>query len=142
MLPDIMARVTGRVFRGRHAELRNYQRFTVRGETYPGLAPCPGVRVQGILYSGLDAHDMNRLDAFEGNLYERMWLMVHPRRGPAITAFVYVVCPQRRAMLTTEIWDAEAFLRNEARRFEERYEGFARVARKCAGPWIQETSPC
>ncbi|MFM8637365.1 MAG: gamma-glutamylcyclotransferase family protein, partial [Betaproteobacteria bacterium] len=76
MWPDIMARVCGReVLALQHTQawLLGHVRHPVRGQDYPGLVPQSGAQaLQGVLYTGLTPQDLQRLDTFEGQEYERV----------------------------------------------------------------------
>jgi gamma-glutamylcyclotransferase (GGCT)/AIG2-like uncharacterized protein YtfP len=113
---DVVEAVTGRRFEGVKASLEDYGRRRVRDRRYPGVFPEPGSRTEGVLYRGVDAAALALLDLFEGDLYDRVALQVCVDEGPAgaqtwSSAWTYVVAPRHRALLSDELWDAEAFLR-------------------------------
>jgi gamma-glutamylcyclotransferase (GGCT)/AIG2-like uncharacterized protein YtfP len=106
------------------AVLRDHARRAVRGAVYPGVLPKPGASVEGLLWSGIVASAMCRLDAFEGALYERRSLRVETPEGAA-DAEVYVVRRARRSLLADEDWDLARF---EARELAAYLEGCRRFA--------------
>lgn len=55
----------------RPAVLHSYCRYQVRSVDYPGIVPETGRTVRGTYVEGLTEGDIWRLDAFEGNEYER-----------------------------------------------------------------------
>ena len=95
------------------------------------LAPRPPrlslSSVPGLLYLNLDPESLTRLDAFEGDFYIRQTVTVLTADGRELTADAYIVPPDRRDILTNEIWTAEDFLaRGQLAEFVARYSGFNR----------------
>lgn len=108
LFPAIMHRVIGRVLPHEPATLNGYVRRGVHGEIYPGVLPSLGSKVTGKLCRGLDGTTLRRLDAFEGEQFERQWVHVTTpagRRG----AFVYVLAPRHRRF-ATEHWSEREFV--------------------------------
>lgn len=108
LFPDIMQAITGRALVSERATLHGYQRYRVRGRVYPGLAVEQREVVEGRLYRGVDFALWDRLDAFEGDLYERMVVPVAVSGGLK-AAHVYVIKDAHRAELSDEVWDVDAF---------------------------------
>jgi len=50
MIPEVMYAVTTCKFRFDNAILRDYARFTVKGESYPGIIPVTDAVTEGIIY--------------------------------------------------------------------------------------------
>ncbi|MDZ7748150.1 MAG: gamma-glutamylcyclotransferase family protein [Halofilum sp. (in: g-proteobacteria)] len=110
--PDIAAAVAGRPLQGRGARLVGYARFQVQRAPFPGIAPRPGARVDGLVYEDVDAAALARIDAFEGELYRRERVCVEPHDGDGpLQAQTYVVRPRWRSALRDRDWDPEAFAR-------------------------------
>jgi gamma-glutamylcyclotransferase (GGCT)/AIG2-like uncharacterized protein YtfP len=109
MLPEVMEIVAGRRFASRPAELRGWRRRLLRGAVYPALVPAAGETTAGALYEGLDGATLARLDRFEDEPYERRRLRVSLASGGECEAFVYVLRPERHALLSDEPWDEAAF---------------------------------
>jgi gamma-glutamylcyclotransferase (GGCT)/AIG2-like uncharacterized protein YtfP len=124
MCVDIMARVCGAAVAGEPARLTHYTRHPVRDEEYPGVLPEAGGEVAGVLYRDLDDVAWTRLDAFEGEMYERRAVRVGVADGRREEAWVYVIRPEFSSRLGPGDWDFEAFLRQGKKRFEARYLGF------------------
>jgi len=76
MWPDIMAQVCGRevaALQQTKAWLNGHMRHPVLGQDYPGLIAQSGApALQGVLYRGVTPQELQRLDAFEGEEYERV----------------------------------------------------------------------
>ena len=109
LVPEVMERVAGRGFPAERAVLVGWRRRLLRGATYPGLVPAAGERVEGLLYDGLDAGALARIDRFEGALYERRELPVVLGSGENRAAFVYVLRPEHRGLVTELPWNEAEF---------------------------------
>lgn len=124
MWADIMARVCGREFASEPASLADHRRHPVRGQDYPGLRAAPGGLVPGRLYRDVDEAAWARLDAFEGDEYERADVVVVLADGGTLPAQVYRFRAEFAGRLLPGDWDAEAFAREGRARFIARYAGF------------------
>ncbi len=127
MWPDIMARVCGQAFASEPASLAGHARHPVRGQDYPGLRPLAQGQVAGRLYRDVDAAAWARLDAFEGEEYERVEVLVALSGGGMLPAQVYRFRDSFAQRLLPGDWDVEAFGREGRQRFIARYVGFDRV---------------
>lgn len=128
MWADIMARVCGREFASEPASLADHARHPVRGQDYPGLRPAPGGVVPGRLYRDVDAAAWARLDAFEGEEYERAEVLVALADGRTLPAQVYRFRGDFAGRLLPGAWDVAAFEREGRERFLARYVGFDVIA--------------
>lgn len=125
MAPDIMQAVSGCILQSLEATLEGYRRFGIRGEKYPGIIRVKEGSVEGVLYLDVPPGAMARLDRFEGEMYRRETVMVHPSGGDKpLSAMVYVLKPEFTHLLTSEGWDFQNFLKHGKRVFEEEYDGF------------------
>ncbi|MCS7081771.1 MAG: gamma-glutamylcyclotransferase [Bacteroidetes bacterium] len=88
------------------------------GEGYANIAPEPGARVEGVLYT-LRAEDLERLDLAVGapHAYERHRVTVETAEGEAVSAYAYranpaMVRPGLKPSLAylMELLSARAFL--------------------------------
>lgn len=118
MFPQVWQHVVRACYRSLPARLYGYARFAVRDASYPGILAVPDAVVDGVLYLGLGADDLERLDAFEGSEYRRQDVAVQTAQRvlPAAT-YVYLL-PDR---LAAHEWDpghfdSAAFLGGDARR--------------------------
>lgn len=124
MCIDIMAEVAGCIPAFLKATLRGYARLKVKGELYPAIVPAQGEIVPGILYRDLPRRAWARLDAFEGNMYERRRVQVETEEGEFLEAQTYVLNPMFADRLGDSPWDLETFLIREKSLFEETYGGY------------------
>ena len=109
--PSIFRQIVGRAVPGSPATLEGYARFAIRGRVYPAIIEQAGARVSGLLYTELDAGELDLLDTYEGALYERREVAVLTR-DEATSAFTYVLRAQYRHLLSTDAWDHDEFRRN------------------------------
>lgn len=128
MVPQIMARACGcalEALRAQPAVLPGYVRHPVRGQQYPGIRPQAGARVEGILYAGLQAAMLERLDAFEGAEYLREEVEVELADGLRLKAWAYVFRAEFAERLLPGEWSFERFLQHGRSRFEAEFTGFS-----------------
>lgn len=115
--PAIMQQVCGHRSAGLPVVLDNHACYMVRGEVFPGLVPEPHAQTPGVLYDGLGAEQLRRLDEFETELYQRSRVVVSDARERPLQAWAYIVRPAARAMLTDEPWDQDLFQRLHMKQF-------------------------
>ncbi len=126
MCEDIMTAIAGNCVRVSEAVLREHQRKAVRNEPYPGMVPAPASSVNGVLYSDVSKQGLKALDAFEGEMYQRVEVDIELQDGKTTRAFVYRIRPQFQHVLTGDEWDFDEFLKNGKQSFLVEYTGFRR----------------
>jgi len=124
MIPEVMYAVTTREFRFKNAILRGYARFTVKGESYPGIIPVTDAVTEGVIYFDVDELSLARLDAFEGNLYQRKPIRVETKEREIRDAETYVIKPEYRGCLSSKEWNVKEFNQKHLEAFLETYSGF------------------
>jgi gamma-glutamylcyclotransferase (GGCT)/AIG2-like uncharacterized protein YtfP len=124
MIPEVMVAVTNRRFRFKNAMLRGYARFTVKGESYPGIIPVADAVTEGIIYFDVDELPLERLDIFEGDLYQRTPVLAEMEGGEILNAEAYVVKPEFRNHLSSSEWNMKEFTQKHLEAFLETYLGF------------------
>lgn len=124
MIPEVMYAVTTREFRFDNAILRGYARFTVKGESYPGIFPVKDAVTEGIIYFNVDELSLARLDAFEGDLYQRKPARVETKEREIRDAETYVIKPEYRGCLSSKEWNVKEFNQKHLGAFLETYQGF------------------
>lgn len=125
MFDRVWSLVVNGAYRNTGAKLYRYRRKKVCHETYPAL--IPGVEqdmVEGVVYLGVSAEDVGKLDVFEGKYYSRDTVQCELPDGKMITACVYVFKKRYRDLLTDEDWDPDWFARVGIHTFLDDYEGF------------------
>jgi gamma-glutamylcyclotransferase (GGCT)/AIG2-like uncharacterized protein YtfP len=118
--------VAGRRFAAEPARLAGFRRSALAGVVSPAVLPAPGAMTDGIVYAGLDAAAVARIDRFEGELYERRALSVALASGAHCEAFVYVLRPEHFALATDADWDLEAFRERHLRDYLASCRAFVR----------------
>lgn len=124
MIADVMYAVTTRKFRFVEANLRGYARFTVKGESYPGIIPATDAITAGIIYYNVDEPSLARLDIFEGELYQRTPIQAEAQGGKILNAETYVIKPEYRDYLSSKGWDVNKFTKTYLETFLESCQGF------------------
>lgn len=107
--PEIFKQVTGEQLTSQPAILHNHCALLVRGEHYPGLIDSFGSTVHGVFYDIPDSL-WPRLDAYEGDQYQRQSVVVQNMQGEMIRAQAYLFRHSCRSLLTHTIWDYERFI--------------------------------
>lgn len=108
MCPEVLTAVAGATGAPRPARLSGYARRRVRGAVWPGILPRPGASVEGVLWSGLGAAALARLDRYEGAAFRREAVVVATVEGE-VPAQAYVLAARHRWRLTRNDWAPEAF---------------------------------
>lgn len=124
MIPEVMYAVSTREFRFKDAILRGYARFTVKEESYPGIVPVADAVTEGVIYFDVDESSLERLDAFEGDLYQRTPVRVETEKDEILNAETYVIRPEYRGYLSSKEWNVKEFTHKHLEAFLETYQGF------------------
>lgn len=124
MCSDIFVKVTGCQPEFTQATLNNFFRSKIRDREYPGIIRRPETSVPGVLYFNVSSEALQRLDAFEGEMYLREDVQVFAEQRGLIAAMTYVITPQYRDILTDTAWSYNEFLAVGKAKFEETYFGF------------------
>ncbi len=124
MCSDIMAKVADCRPNCTPATLHDFFRAKVHNEEYPGIVPLQDSMVAGLLYLGLTAEALDRLDIFEGEMYQRQEVALLTENNPRTKAMTYVIKPEYRHLLTDKEWNFSEFLSTGKEKFEKSYFGF------------------
>jgi len=109
----VIEAVTGRPHKGQTAKLHNFAAYKVVGDVYPGIWHLAGVTTDGILYQDISSEDLEILDRYEGEEYNRELLEVETEDGNMHRAWVYTYRPAYHHMLSETPWNAEFFNESE-----------------------------
>lgn len=121
----MFAPVWERVVRGRYASsvetVKGFVRRGVTGEEYPAVirSEAPDAVLSGRVYRNIQLADLQRLDAFEGDDYQR--ISTRTCNSEPVELYLYLQ-PQR---MTAQDWDPEWFRKTGMEAFLSRYRGFA-----------------
>lgn len=106
----IFAQIVGRTIESRPATLAGYVRYRISDRVYPAIVEAASSEVPGVVYLGLTASELTRLDLYEGHLYQRREVRVWQGDGTLLVE-TYVLRPEHRHRLSSEAWDLERFER-------------------------------
>ena len=115
---DIMTQVCGASYQSSKATLSGYVRKLVHGEIYPAIVREAGGCVDGMIYYNVSSQAFDRLDKFEGELYDRVKVIVICEDGLRVAAFSYVIRANCANRLSTDDWDYENFLHKDKPLFQ------------------------
>lgn len=104
MDPAVWRRVAREECVRERAVLYGYEARLLRGVEFPGLVEADGAMTPGIVWRDVSAEALARLDAYEGDCYVRTPVGVVLDDGSVLTADVYLVVANRRAMVLPERW--------------------------------------
>jgi gamma-glutamylcyclotransferase (GGCT)/AIG2-like uncharacterized protein YtfP len=127
MCEDIMRDVSGHLGVPIPATLSDHLRLRVSGEYYPGIVRKTGRQVDGVIYQGLGNTAWERLDRFEGEMYQRVPVRVTLQSGSILQAQTYLVHPDFTHLLADTEWDLAYFLAHGKIYFERDYKGYGHL---------------
>jgi cation transport regulator ChaC len=80
--------------------------------------------VDGVIYKDVPDSAWERLDRFEGEMYDRQTVKVKLKDGTTMPAATYVVKPEFMGYIDPSDWDFEEFRRNRKASFQRQYKGY------------------
>ncbi|BBP43619.1 gamma-glutamylcyclotransferase family protein [Thiosulfativibrio zosterae] len=106
--------------------VRGFTRKSVVQQTYPALIPSAHTAscVSGKVYLNVSAEDCIKLDAFEGEEYDRISLKVELETGGQILADTYVFKPEFYHRVDKSDWSVAEFEKQGLNQFLQHYKGF------------------
>lgn len=111
-VPEVLQAVIGGQRDGTPAQLPGFRRFCVPGKPYPAIVADASSCVPGLLFEGLSAADLQLLDYYEGELYERRELLVTVQ-STEVLAQSYVLGAAHHALIAEEAWSLQRFEREQ-----------------------------
>ena len=102
------------------ARLKGFACFGVKGELYPAIVPHEGSEVFGLLYRHLKPVEIQRIDEYEGTLYDRVLLQIEYGRAGTVKAWTYVMNPGYLHKLDNTPWLINQFARHHLSRYKAR----------------------
>nr|WP_269746615.1 gamma-glutamylcyclotransferase family protein [Desulfogranum mediterraneum] len=115
--PLVMKAVTGKAYSGQEATLHDWARYRVEKTEYPGIIVEEGGAVSGKIYWGMDEQAIAKLDAFEGDKYERVVVAITLPDGSVEEAWAYAIKEEYTKLLSGDPWEFDRFLQNGLERF-------------------------
>lgn len=107
--PAIIRHILGRIPDASPAVLRDYARYTIRGENYPGLVPEKNARTAGTLFFGILLEEWARLDSYESDLYVRQTVLTLRQGQDPLPAQAYILPPRHFNVLSEIPWDLNTY---------------------------------
>lgn len=125
MFADVWNAVVRGYYSGSVGRIKGFVRRRVKNETYPALIHSASNDVlQGYIYFNVSKLDLNRLDRFEGDYYQREIVKVALEEGASTNAAVYVFKDEHAGLVDEEPWDVNWFEREGLAMFLRAYKGF------------------
>lgn len=109
MVPQVMSAVCGASFPAEKAVLTGYRRYGIKNKAFPAIVKENGAHTDGLLYSGISRKAIERLDAFEGDIYCRKKVKVTLTGDCAVCCLTYVLKDQHRHLLSGNPWNEDQF---------------------------------
>lgn len=113
LFPQIMDAITGRKHEGQKAKLYNFAAFKVKGDIYPGIWPLEGVQTEGIVYHNVTEEELEAMDRYEGEEYNRELLKVETEDGEMHKVWVYTFRAAYKHLLSEIPWNMEMYDQSE-----------------------------
>lgn len=108
MFEPVWSAVVNGQYSSRSVRVEGWQRYVIPGEDYPGAVPSPGSVMMAVLWEGVSPADLARLDAFEGDQYERIRIVVGPE-----SSLAWIYAWRGGKPLADTLWDPDAFAQRE-----------------------------
>jgi gamma-glutamylcyclotransferase (GGCT)/AIG2-like uncharacterized protein YtfP len=109
MCEEIMVEVSGCRLSHGFGTLKEYERRSVIGEPYPAILPHKESTVEGVVYQNVPDWAFDRLDRFEGEMYERQPVTIEMSHGGTLPAETYVMKEAFSNLLHEADWDFDDF---------------------------------
>ena len=104
--------------------LKGYRRRSVIGEHYPAIVPDTENSVEGIIYRDVPDSAIDRLDRFEGEMYDRLPVNIELKNGGVLPAETYVLKAAFSHRLAQTDWDFDDFIAGGKAAFQRQYKGY------------------
>ncbi len=124
MCEDIMIEVAGCRLSHAPGTLTGYRRRSVIGEHYPAIVPGTENTVEGVVYRDVPDSAFDRLDRFEGEMYDRLPVNIELKNGGALPAETYVLREAFSDLLDQTDWDFDDFIARGKATFQRQYKGY------------------
>lgn len=124
MCEDIMHSIVDQYKCMGSAKLYGYRRLCLSNEHYPGIIQSDNFEVQGIVYNLPQHESLQKLDYFEGDMYQRTMVSVELDGGDRLQVFTYVIKDHYQHVLEQKDWDFEIFRKHHKTAFVTGYSGF------------------
>lgn len=125
MFQRVWPKVVGGMYEKADARLHGFKRRKIRGKNYPAVLRGTNLDyVDGKIYFDVNNNDMDLLDKFEGEYYQRERTECELPDGSIITAGAYVLKEKYWKLIEDEEWDLNWFSETGIHSFPKDYQGF------------------
>ena len=125
MFDEVWSRVIVGGYDKSTSTLKGFTRKAVIKEEYPVIFKTGQTdTVEGVIYYNVSIEDVRRLDAFEGEYYDRQHVKAQTLKADTIDVHVYVLKDAYRHIASQEDWDPEYFKEKGMNYFISEYSGF------------------
>jgi gamma-glutamylcyclotransferase (GGCT)/AIG2-like uncharacterized protein YtfP len=109
MFRELIQAITGKPFVGQAGLLHGYAQFMIKDEWQSAMIPFPDRAVDGVVYLDVDKESLARIDAFQGNRFQREEVTVEGESGAWLEASAYCLKLRRRKVLSIHSWDEDDY---------------------------------
>ena len=109
MNEEVFSHFANGKFEKYEATLSDYKRVKVIGKSYPAIRPNSSCCVEGLLITGLSSRNLEILDEFEGEFYDRVPVVVDISQDEQHSCEAYVFKEEYEYMLSNESWCNNTF---------------------------------
>jgi gamma-glutamylcyclotransferase (GGCT)/AIG2-like uncharacterized protein YtfP len=113
-------------YTSRQAILEGFMASELKGAVYPGLIKKEGEITPGMVYFDISREDILRLDAFEGNNYERVEVYPMLNNNESVITHAYMYKGSKN-MLVNVPWSYEQYLKFGHEKFLAGYGGWRKI---------------
>lgn len=104
MVPQMVRRLLGRGITSVSGTLEDYACYAVKHQIYPAIVAVNGSNVSGLVYQDLMENDLEKLDQYEGDMYDRTEVRVQLSDGNYILCQTYVCKVEYYSYLDNKLW--------------------------------------
>ena len=116
MFRDVVKAVAGKTFPAKGGRLNGFAQFAVKDEGQSAMILFPDRVVEGVVYFDVDDESLARVDAFQGNRFEREEVSVETEEGGWLEAGAYCLKLRRRKILSVDEWDEDDYRDNHLKK--------------------------
>jgi len=110
MFDEVWLHVVGRIHPSGPALLAGHRVHKLAGQTFPAMIPARGGEVWGRLWEEVAPTDLEKLDVFESDIYQRSQVTVQKNGEKVTGCWTYLLRDDfRHLLLPGEHWAADEF---------------------------------
>ncbi len=105
MIPSMVRQLIEREVSSIPGRLDGYACYEVKHQIYPAIVAAHESNVSGVIYKNLSEEDLEKLDVYEGDMYERTCVEVKITDGRLISCQTYVCRAEYLSYLDNKLWN-------------------------------------